>query len=261
MISSSDEKDLWSTGARDYARIQSVFSVPLWTAMLDAAHVGPGTRFLDAGCGGGGASALAAGRGAAVSGLDASESFLALAREQAPEGSFHCGDLEALPYADGSFDAVIAANALQFAGSPAAALRELRRVCEVGSGIVVVGIWGAPEECDQWSQFQAVADTLPTPDTGAGPFGLSAPGLLDELIVRAGLQITEEGVVDSIRSYPDVETCWQGQRSTAPLQRAIRQVGEATVKTAVIAALDPYLTAENGVRLKNRYRFVASVPV
>jgi cyclopropane fatty-acyl-phospholipid synthase-like methyltransferase len=66
--------------------------------MLDAAKVGQGRCFFDAGCGGGGASVLAAQRGAHVSGLDASEAPIAIARERVPHGDFRVGDLEALPY-------------------------------------------------------------------------------------------------------------------------------------------------------------------
>ena len=47
--------------------------------MLNAAGVEESTRFLDVGCGGGGASVLAAERGAQISGLDAAEGLLYLA--------------------------------------------------------------------------------------------------------------------------------------------------------------------------------------
>jgi hypothetical protein len=61
---------LWGKAAHDWAELQEPTSAPLWEAMLDAAAVGPGTRVLDAGCGAGGASILAASRGARVNGLD-----------------------------------------------------------------------------------------------------------------------------------------------------------------------------------------------
>src|SRR5438093_10274963 len=110
--------------------------------MLDAAAVGPGTRVLDAGCGAGGASVLAARRGAAVNGLDAAEALLAIARERVPDGDFRAGDLKALPYADASFDAIIASDVLPYVADPLAALRELRRVC-APRGRVVLAILGA----------------------------------------------------------------------------------------------------------------------
>src|SRR5687768_5132846 len=124
MGTSQIQGDLWGAVARDWADLQEPMSRPLWDAMLHAANVRAGTRLLDAGCGGGGASVLAAARGAQVSGFDASEALLAIARERVPAGDFRAGDLEALPYADGAFDTILVANSVQYAGSPVAALRE-----------------------------------------------------------------------------------------------------------------------------------------
>jgi ubiquinone/menaquinone biosynthesis C-methylase UbiE len=126
MGSSATQGELWGAAAQDWAELQEPLHKPVWQAMLDAAKVGQGTRFLDAGCGGGGASVLAAQRGAHVSGLDASEALIAIARERVPQGDFRVGDLEALPYGENAFDAVIAALSVQYADDPIAALRELK---------------------------------------------------------------------------------------------------------------------------------------
>ena len=114
--------------SQDWAELQEPLHKLVWQAMLDAAKVGQGTRFFDAACGGGGASVLAAQRGAHVSGLDASEALIAIARERVPKGDFRVGDLETLPYGENAFDAVIAALSVQYAADPIAALRELKRV-------------------------------------------------------------------------------------------------------------------------------------
>jgi ubiquinone/menaquinone biosynthesis C-methylase UbiE len=60
-----------------------------------------GVRFLDAGCGGGGACVLAAGLGSEVTGIDASDALLAIARKRLPQAQFVHGDLEQLPFPDG----------------------------------------------------------------------------------------------------------------------------------------------------------------
>ena len=86
---------------------------------------------------------LAAGRGALVSGLDASEPLLEVARDRLPEGDFRMGDLEALPFADRSFGAVIAASSIQYAENRVTALRELARVA-APDGRVAVGLWSTP---------------------------------------------------------------------------------------------------------------------
>src|SRR5947208_11011986 len=104
MGSATVQGPLWGRAAHDWAELQEPMALPLWEAMLDAAAVGPGTRLLDAGCGAGGASVLAAGWGAQVNGLDAAPALVAIARERVPDGDFRVGDLEALPYADDTFD-------------------------------------------------------------------------------------------------------------------------------------------------------------
>lgn len=80
--------------------------------LLDAAAAGSGQRVLDAACGPGYAAARAADRGACVVGLDAGEAMVTRARARYPRVAFCNGDVEALPFPDGSFDAVIAGFAL-----------------------------------------------------------------------------------------------------------------------------------------------------
>jgi ubiquinone/menaquinone biosynthesis C-methylase UbiE len=50
------------------------------------------------------AAQLAAARGAQVSGIDAAEALVAIARSRVPEGDFHQGDIEEFPFADEMFD-------------------------------------------------------------------------------------------------------------------------------------------------------------
>jgi len=98
--------------------IQKGLSRPGYEAALDHCGMGVGTAFPDAECGAGMAASLAAARGTAVSGFDAAEALLAIARERVPSGNFRTGDLEAVPFADDIFDLVTGFNAFQFAGDP-----------------------------------------------------------------------------------------------------------------------------------------------
>jgi SAM-dependent methyltransferase len=66
----------------------------------------PGAAILDAPCGHGRISNRLAGRGYAVTGVDASELFLDVARESGTSVDYRHGDLRRLP-ADGPFDAVV----------------------------------------------------------------------------------------------------------------------------------------------------------
>lgn len=118
MGSSTVQGELWGASARDWAELQEPQHLPVWEAMLDTAKVKQGTRFFDAGCGGGGSSVLAARRGAHVSGLDASDALIAIAQERVPQGDFRVGDLEALPFGEKEFDVIIAALSVQYHQTP-----------------------------------------------------------------------------------------------------------------------------------------------
>jgi SAM-dependent methyltransferase len=258
MGSAAVQGHLWGRAAHDWAELQEPTALPLWEAMLDAGAVGPGTRLLDAGCGAGGASALAAGRGALVNGLDAAEALLAIARARVPDADFRPGDLEALPYEDATFDAVIAADVLAYVADPLAALCELRRVC-ARQGRVVLALWGVPEACTQRAIVSAVRALLPRP-LDAEPFALSAPGALDALVRQAGLRVLSSGIVACTAEYPDGELFWQAQASAGFLQATMRVVGAQPLKTAVLDAVAPYRTSTGGVRLQNHFRYLAAMP-
>jgi SAM-dependent methyltransferase len=192
MGSSKIQGELWGKAPQDWTKVQEPMHTPLFEAMLNVMNVGQGTHLLDAGCGGGGASVLAAERRAQVSGLDAAEPLLNIARESVPYGDFRVGDIEELPHEDDSFDAIIAANSLQYAADRVATLRELRRVCASG-GRVSVGLWSTPDTVEYRVVFKAVRDALPEPPPGKGPFELSEPGILEGLIEQVGLKVLDTG--------------------------------------------------------------------
>lgn len=73
---------LWGARARDWADIQEGMARPAYVAVLERTDVGPHTRYLDVGCGSGMAAQLAAARGARVSGIDAAEALLIIARSR-----------------------------------------------------------------------------------------------------------------------------------------------------------------------------------
>jgi SAM-dependent methyltransferase len=247
---------LWGGAAHTWADLQEPLSVPLWQAMLGVAGVGPGTRLLDAGCGAGGASLLAAQRGALVNGVDACEALLAIARRRLPDGDFRVGDLETLPYAGSTFDVVIAADVLPYTAEPAAALRELARVSQRGARLVAA-IQVEPDPVQQAIAL-ALRELLPAGCTGLEPFALSGPGVLDALVAGTGLRVLAAGEVRCPWEYADRETAWQAQASTGPVQAAVRLVGQMPVRTVVQRILTPYATAEGVVPLVTRFRYIVA---
>jgi hypothetical protein len=57
-------------------------------------------------------------------------------------------------------------------------------------------LFGPPEKVAFSAIQKAVRDTLPEPPSGAGPYELSAPGKLEGLFTKAGLNVLKSGEVD-----------------------------------------------------------------
>ena len=136
MVTDQVQGELWGARAKDWAEIGEGVSRPLYEVVLRKIEVGPATTVLDMGCGAGAFCALAARRGARVSGIDASATLIAIAQQRVPQGDFRVGEIEDLPYADNSFDVVTAFNSIQYAATPLGALKEARRVACPGARIL-----------------------------------------------------------------------------------------------------------------------------
>ena len=111
-----------------------------WRGLTAAAVVRPGDRVLDACCGTGDLAVAAAHAGGRVTGLDFSEAMLERARRKAPALEWVRGDLLALPFADGSFDAATVGFGVRNVESLETALGELRRVLREGGRLGILEI-------------------------------------------------------------------------------------------------------------------------
>lgn len=128
------------------------------TVDFDRLRVGRGTRFIDVGAGAGRHSYEALRRGARVTAydLDASEldgvatmfGALELEGEVPPGGSGEVavGDVLAMPYADGSFDTVLASEILEHVPEDVRAIEELVRILAPGGTLAVTVPRWLPEQ-------------------------------------------------------------------------------------------------------------------
>jgi SAM-dependent methyltransferase len=111
-----------------------------WHSRLIASHLGGvgGKRVLDVACGRGEWLRLLHDKGAAVAGIDISERAIAACRAGMPEGEFHCGPAETLPFADASFDLVSCLGSLEHFLDKPAALREMVRVARPDARFLIL---------------------------------------------------------------------------------------------------------------------------
>lgn len=249
---------LWGSSARDWASIQEGQFRAGFEAVLEHCGVGPGTDYLDAGCGAGMAAGIAATRGARVSGFDAAEALLEIARERVPEGRFKVADLEEVPFDDACFDVVTGFNSFQFAANPVRALEQARRVVRPG-GKVVVMTWGPPEGMEAAAIVASLRSLLPAPPSGApGPFALSDETKLRGFAESAGLTAEVVVDVDSPWRYPDEPTALRGLASSGVAARARAMAGAEAVDAAHRAALAPFRQADGSFRIGATCRFLVA---
>ena len=257
------QSDLWSERARDWADVMEGWSgwgIPIYRHVLERVVVGRGTSLLDVGCGAGRFSRIAADRGAAVSGLDATASFVEIARERVPDGDFRVGDMEDLPWADDSFDVVTGFNSFFIAADMVRALREARRVARPGASVAMT-VFGRPERCQSTAVFSSLRPFMPAGADGvadAGP-GLHEEGTLETRATEAGLSPKEAGFLEFAEEYPNLETMLRGYLAAPPFVRAARAAGEEAVRESLTEALRQFETASGRYRLEDEVRYLVAV--
>lgn len=118
--------------------VLSLGQVRLWReATRRALDPRPGQLILDLAAGTGTSSDSFAASGARVIPTDLSLGMLRVGKKRYPHLDFVAGDALALPYADGSFDAVTASYGLRNMEDTVGALTELRRITRPGGRIVI----------------------------------------------------------------------------------------------------------------------------
>lgn len=102
-----------------------------------AAECVRGKRVLDAGCGEGYGTAMLAETAAEATGVDLDAAVVGRARARYPAARFEPADLRALPFPDGSFEAVVSLQVIEHLPSPQEFIRGCARVLSPGGVLVL----------------------------------------------------------------------------------------------------------------------------
>src|SRR5712691_804520 len=135
----------WARVADKYDSVWATSTRQFIPPLLDAAEVSKWMSILDVGCGPGYVSAAATEPGAKPIGLDFSAEMVAIAKKMFPQIEFKEGDAQNLPFADASFDRVLANFALLHLADPERACAEACRVLKPG-GKFGFTTWARKEE-------------------------------------------------------------------------------------------------------------------
>jgi arsenite methyltransferase len=176
-------------------------------ALLD---LRPGETVLDIGSGPGFlADEMAAevGPEGAVHGVDPSESMLAIARRRETRVAYATGDALALPFADETFDAVVATQVYEYVTDMPAALAEARRVLRPGGRVLVLDtdwdavVWHSNDRDRMMRVLEKWNDHL------ADPY---LPRRLPRLLRDAGFELTSTTVIPIVNQGSRTDTLSHG---------------------------------------------------
>jgi SAM-dependent methyltransferase len=168
----------WASG--DYAVVGTTLQI-VGEQLAESCEIGWDQRVLDVAAGNGNATLAAARRGARVTSTDYVAALLDRGAERLAaerlEATLQVADVEALPFADGQFDAVVSTFGAMFAPDQPRAAAEMLRVCRPGGRI---GLANWTPDSFIGRLFKTLGRHLPPPP------GVSSPALWgDEAHVRA----------------------------------------------------------------------------
>ncbi|WP_371662828.1 SAM-dependent methyltransferase [Streptomyces sp. NBC_00280] len=252
--------------ARDWSEIQERMFVPLYESVYERLEVGTGTRLLGLGCGSGLALLMAASRGAAVTGVEASSpQRLGLARERLlPESALTRARADArlvsrLPEAD--TPAYTLVTAFEPVGCRAGDTEELGETLAAavpsvgrGSPVVLVG-WGPPERCAT-SAVLRVAARLADPLRVTGGWRPALRDDLEKVAQRAGLRPDGSGRVACPFGYANMRSAVRGLLSTGLFDAAITATSQEQVDKELAEALHPYQRRDGTIWMPNVFRYL-----
>jgi len=247
----------WGARSLEWAYLLEPYAQPANELLFDRLGVGDGVRLLEIACGSGFAAQLAFRRNAVVTGLDAAEALVKIARARTPSGDFRVGDMFDLPFADDSFDVATSFNGI-WKGCEGA-LAEARRVL-VPDGRLGLTFWGSYERLGLMPYFLKVIELSP-PTHGAASMeqgDTGRPGVVEDMLAKTGFAVDERGTVEVVNEWPDAATAVRALAAAGPSVPAIEAVGYGTFCEALSEVMSPLCDEDVGIRIASEFGWLTA---
>jgi SAM-dependent methyltransferase len=153
--------------------------------------------------------------------VDPSAAYVEACRARAPGADVRVGRAEALPFADGSFDVVLAQLVVNLLEHPEAAVREMARVAQP-AGIVAAAVWAHDEMPLLRAFWDAAAAVAPDAVAAVGESGRVGyrHEQLAALWERSGLTNVSMAELEAAVAYENFDDLW------APIEAGVGKSGE-----------------------------------
>ncbi len=249
----------WGARATEWAYLFEPYALPANQLVFDRLEVGPTTRYLDVACGSGFAANIAHGRGATVSGLDASRALIDIAKARTPDGDFRVGDMFALPFDEGSFDVVTSFNGIWNRCDEA--LDQARTVL-ADDGLLGLTYWGSHARLGLMPYFIAVIQHSPQSHQAATMELGETGNVMADMLGATSFEMLDQGTVEVINEWPDVDTAVRALAAAGPSVPAIRAVGYDSFCDALREVITPMHDQDGGVgvRISSEVGWVTARP-
>ena len=247
----------WGARPADWAYLFEPYARPANDVIFDQLGAGEGVRVLDIACGSGLAAQIAARRGAVLTGIDASQALVSIARARTPDGDFQVGDMFALPFPDACFDVATSFNGI-WEGCQAA-LREAARVLVPG-GRLGLTFWGRLERIGLMPYFLKTIELSP-PSHGEATIGqghTGQPGVIEQMLVSAGFVPCERGTVTVTNEWPDAALAVRALAAAGPSVPAIQAAGFGPFCEALREVIEPLHLPGTGIRIASELGWITA---
>lgn len=249
----------WGERASEWAYLFEPYALPANQLVFDQLGVDTSTHYLDVACGSGFAANVASRRGATVSGLDASEALIDIARARTPNGDFRVGDMFELPFDEGVFDVVTSFNGIWNGCNDA--LDQARTVLK-GDGRLGLTYWGSFERMGLLPYFRTVIEHSPPSHQAANiELGETSDAIVD-MLRTTDFELIDRGTVQVTNEWPDLDTAIRALAAAGPSVPAIENIGYDEFCGALREAIAPTLDRDGttGVRVSSELGWVTARP-